>query len=173
MRASGADLGSSSEGEGCDWISVGGCRLVAAEEASRRAEEARDADEELEEEREAEERATRRREEGPAASLPPAAIDVTMALNYFTEDGALHLAGGIPKSSLVGFADPCPGEAKRLRVAYVYRGAPFETTVSDTDSLDLPAQADAVEPTSNKGRAILALLAGLQQPRQVNSSTGY
>jgi hypothetical protein len=39
---------------------------------------------------------------------PPPWLDVTLALQYLVADGALLLHGGLPKSGLMGFADPAP-----------------------------------------------------------------
>ena len=45
---------------------------------------------------------------------------------------------GLDKTSMLGFCDPFPGEDKRLRVRYRYRGRMCEVTVGDDDALALP-----------------------------------
>ncbi len=53
---------------------------------------------------------------------PPAWVDVTVALQYLVAEGRLVLHGGVPKSGLMGFADPAPhSEDKQLLVAYLHQ----------------------------------------------------
>lgn len=39
---------------------------------------------------------------------------------------AQQLHEGVKKSGIMGFCDPCPGEAKHLLVEYTYRGNVYE-----------------------------------------------
>ena len=40
-----------------------------------------------------------------------------------------QLHGGVKKSGLIGFCDPCPGEAKQLKVIYTFRNKKFEVII--------------------------------------------
>lgn len=70
--------------------------------------------------------------------IPPPVLDVTSTLNFLVDDGQLQLHGGVKKSGLIGFCDPCPGETKQLKVVYTFRTKMFEVIVGDYDQLTIP-----------------------------------
>ncbi|KAE8678615.1 Chaperone protein dnaJ 13 [Hibiscus syriacus] len=66
-------------------------------------------------------------------------LDVTLPLNFLVNDsGQLKLHGGIKKSGIMGFCDPCPGEPKQLHVEYTYHGKRYEVVVDDYEELQIP-----------------------------------
>lgn len=74
--------------------------------------------------------------------FPPPILDVTTTLNFLVnDDGQLQLHGGVKKSGLIGFCDPCPGEVKQLKVVYTFRNKKFEVVVGDFDELTIPEEA--------------------------------
>eukprot|EP00250_Pteridium_aquilinum_P009435 c18667_g1_i1 orf=202-1863(+) len=73
--------------------------------------------------------------------IPPPVLDVTTTLNFLVDDGQLQLHGGVKKSGLIGFCDPCPGETKQLKVTYTFQNKKFEVTVGDFDELSIPDAA--------------------------------
>ncbi|KAL6579072.1 Chaperone protein dnaJ 13 [Orobanche minor] len=72
-------------------------------------------------------------------------IDVTVPLNFLVNDsGQLKLHGGVKKSGIMGFCDPCPGETKQLHVEYTYCGTRYEVTVDDYEELLIPQERHKV-----------------------------
>ncbi|KAL3499580.1 hypothetical protein ACH5RR_038673 [Cinchona calisaya] len=72
-------------------------------------------------------------------------IDVTLPLNFLVnEPGQLKLHGGVKKSGIMGFCDPCPGEPKQLYVAYTYGGNKYEVIVDDYEELVIPKEAHRI-----------------------------
>ncbi|KAL8520882.1 hypothetical protein ACS0TY_011439 [Phlomoides rotata] len=68
-------------------------------------------------------------------------MDVTIPLNFLvTDSGQLKLHEGVQKSGIMGFCDPCPGEAKALYVAYTHGGNRFEVIVDDYDEMMIPQE---------------------------------
>ena len=57
--------------------------------------------------------------------LPPLCVNVTVAVQYLLSDGKVQFYDGLPKSGLMGFCDPAPGQEKALRVEYVWKGRPY------------------------------------------------
>jgi hypothetical protein len=72
-------------------------------------------------------------------------LDVTDAMQFLvTDDSTLDLAAGLSYTGLTGFADPCPGEHKRLVVKYLFRGQPYILQVADGEALSLPCARTTV-----------------------------
>ncbi|XP_044487580.1 chaperone protein dnaJ 13 [Mangifera indica] len=72
-------------------------------------------------------------------------IDVTLPLNFLVNDsGQLRLHEGVKKSGIMGFCDPCPGEAKQLYVEYTYRGNRYEVVVDDYEELVIPQEVHRI-----------------------------
>ncbi|KAL6544065.1 hypothetical protein OROGR_010562 [Orobanche gracilis] len=72
-------------------------------------------------------------------------IDVTVPLNFLVNDsGQLKLHGGVKKSGIMGFCDPCPRETKQLHVEYTYCGTRYEVTVDDHEELLIPQERHKV-----------------------------
>ncbi|WCJ25926.1 Chaperone protein dnaJ 13 [Euphorbia peplus] len=72
-------------------------------------------------------------------------FDVTLPLNFLVDDsGHLKLHGGVKKSGIMGFCDPCPGEPKQLYVEYTYGGQSFEVTVDDYAELLIPQEGHRI-----------------------------
>ncbi|XP_027084752.1 chaperone protein dnaJ 13 [Coffea arabica] len=72
-------------------------------------------------------------------------IDVTLPLNFLVnESGQLKLHGGVKKSGIMGFCDPCPGEPKQLYIEYTYGGNKYEVTVDDFEELVIPKEAHRI-----------------------------
>ncbi|EDQ88801.1 uncharacterized protein MONBRDRAFT_32622 [Monosiga brevicollis MX1] len=69
-------------------------------------------------------------------------IDVTIPLQCLVKDSALQLHA-TSKASIVGFYDPCPEDAKQLRVLYRFRGALHEVTIDDLEELRMPLRSHA------------------------------
>jgi hypothetical protein len=42
------------------------------------------------------------------------------------------------QAALVGFYDPCVGEAKQLRIVYIFQRQRHEVTINDLDAVALP-----------------------------------
>lgn len=78
-------------------------------------------------------------------------LDVTTPLRFQVFDSSLDMHEGLDKTSMLGFCDPCPGEDKRLRVRYRYRGRMCEVTVGDDDALALPNKSHELPEAWNKG----------------------
>ncbi|KAA3469075.1 chaperone protein dnaJ 13-like [Gossypium australe] len=56
-------------------------------------------------------------------------LDVTLSLNFLVNDlGQLKLHGGVKKSGIMGFCNPCPRKPKQLHVKYTYRDDRYEIT---------------------------------------------
>ncbi|KAF4353086.1 hypothetical protein F8388_016931 [Cannabis sativa] len=72
-------------------------------------------------------------------------IDVTLPLNFLVNDsGQLKLHEGVKKSGIMGFCDPCPGEAKQLYVEYTCGHGRYEVVVDDFGELILPQEVHRV-----------------------------
>lgn len=66
-------------------------------------------------------------------------LDVTIPLNFVVNDsGILKLHEGVKKSGIMGFCDPCPGDAKKLYVEYSYGGTMHTVSVDDYEELVIP-----------------------------------
>ncbi|XP_065857881.1 chaperone protein dnaJ 13 isoform X1 [Euphorbia lathyris] len=88
-------------------------------------------------------KALKRREESREAHDESASevIDVTLPLNFLVNDsGQLKLHGGVKKSGIMGFCDPCPGEPKELYMEYTYGGQSYEVMVDDYAELLIPQE---------------------------------
>lgn len=84
-------------------------------------------------------------EENLSDDLSLQVFDVTTPLNFLVIDSSqLKLHGGIKKSGIMGFHDPCPGEAKQLLVEYTFRGHTHKVIVDDEEELVLPNEAHMV-----------------------------
>lgn len=64
-------------------------------------------------------------EAAPTANLPPARMNVTVAIQYLVNNGELILHNDLAKSGLMGFCDPSPGQSKRLLIWYTWKGRPY------------------------------------------------
>ncbi|KAF9613739.1 hypothetical protein IFM89_010249 [Coptis chinensis] len=68
-------------------------------------------------------------------------LDVTIPLNFLVSDsGSLKLHEGVKKSGIMGFCDPCPGEAKQLYVEYDYGSHRYSVSVDDYEELVIPQE---------------------------------
>ncbi|CDP09963.1 unnamed protein product [Coffea canephora] len=56
----------------------------------------------------------------------------------------VQLHGGVKKSGIMGFCDPCPGEPKQLYMEYTYGGNKYEVTVDDYEELVIPKEAHRI-----------------------------
>ncbi|XP_024367053.1 chaperone protein dnaJ 13 [Physcomitrium patens] len=80
------------------------------------------------------------------ADLPPPYLDVTIPIQFLVDDfGQLRLHDGVKKAGLMGFCDPCPGEAKQLKVAYSYLGHQYEVVVGDYDEMRIPQETHRLQ----------------------------
>lgn len=71
--------------------------------------------------------------------------DVTLPLNFYINDsGQLKLHGGVKKSGIMGFYDPCPGERNELLVEYTYHGEQYQVVVDDYEELVIPQEAHRI-----------------------------
>lgn len=70
-------------------------------------------------------------------------LDVTVALQSLVAKSQLIIPAGPSKSGLVGFYDPCIGEAKVLQVRYEFQGRNHYVQVEDSQSLVMPLRAHA------------------------------
>ncbi|KAI8922173.1 hypothetical protein DFJ77DRAFT_14589 [Powellomyces hirtus] len=68
----------------------------------------------------------------------PEYIDVTVAVQSLVYSSQLHVSGGHSKANVIGFYDPCWGEAKRLRVTYKYQGKLHQVEVDDHAAVAAP-----------------------------------
>ena len=73
------------------------------------------------------------------SELPPQWLDVTVAVQFQVASGALVFHAGVAKSGLMGFCDPAPGQPKRLRVHYMYKGHLYRVELIDEVGLSLSA----------------------------------
>jgi len=71
-------------------------------------------------------------------------IDVTLPLQYLVDHSTLHLQA-VPKSELLGFYDPLPGESKTLSVQYRFKDKAHFVVVDDADALSLPRRGHAIQ----------------------------
>ncbi|GLT49176.1 hypothetical protein SLA2020_227540 [Shorea laevis] len=71
--------------------------------------------------------------------------DVTLPLNFYVNDsGQLKLHGGVKKSGIMGFYDPCPGEHNQLLVEYTYHGEKYKVMVDDYEELVIPQESHRI-----------------------------
>ncbi|KAI9104664.1 hypothetical protein DFS34DRAFT_604008 [Phlyctochytrium arcticum] len=77
-------------------------------------------------------------------------IDVTIAIQSLVNNSQLHVSGGHSKSNIIGFYDPCLGEAKRLRITYRFQGKLHQVEVDDQAAVAAPLRAHLV-PELDKG----------------------
>ncbi|KAJ3016452.1 hypothetical protein HKX48_004027 [Thoreauomyces humboldtii] len=71
-------------------------------------------------------------------------IDVTVAIQSLVNSSQLHVSGGHSKSNVIGFYDPCWGEAKRLRITYRYQDKLHQVEVDDHSAVAAPLRAHIV-----------------------------
>ncbi|KAF5195562.1 Dnaj-like protein, partial [Thalictrum thalictroides] len=72
-------------------------------------------------------------------------LDVTVPLNFLVNDsGKLKLHEGVKKSGIMGFCDPCPGEAKQLYVEYSCGATRYAVSVDDYQELFIPQESHRV-----------------------------
>lgn len=72
--------------------------------------------------------------------VPPAVIDVTIAVQYLCDNGKIVLHKGYSKSGLMGFCDPAPGAPKALLVYYTFQRQWYVATLSDSQGAVLPGR---------------------------------
>ncbi|KAJ3328550.1 hypothetical protein HDU76_009751 [Blyttiomyces sp. JEL0837] len=91
------------------------------------------------------EQSGRQREDAPApAPAPTTWIDVTVPIQGLVFNSQLHVSGGHSKAHIVGFYDPCLGEAKRLRIVYKFQGKLHQIEVDDTAPVAAPLRAHLI-----------------------------
>ncbi|KAJ3042827.1 hypothetical protein HK097_001901 [Rhizophlyctis rosea] len=66
--------------------------------------------------------------------------DVTLAVQALVNNGQMRISGGHSKANIIGFYDPCFGEAKRLRVRYRFNGRLHEVEVDDRAAVAAPVR---------------------------------
>lgn len=66
--------------------------------------------------------------------------DVTLAVQALVQGGQMRISGGHSKASIIGFYDPCFGEAKRLRITYRFGGKLHEVEVDDRAAVAAPVR---------------------------------
>ncbi|KAJ3069388.1 hypothetical protein HDU98_007517 [Podochytrium sp. JEL0797] len=71
-------------------------------------------------------------------------IDVTIPVQGLVHNSQLFISGNHSKAHLVGFYDPCIGEAKKLRVTYKFQGKLHFIEVDDLSALAAPLRAHTV-----------------------------
>ncbi|KAI9284047.1 hypothetical protein BC943DRAFT_91242 [Umbelopsis sp. AD052] len=71
-------------------------------------------------------------------------IDVTVAIQALVNDSKLTIPGGHAKSNILGFHDPCLGEAKHLVIKYRFQHRLHEVTVDDTAPVACPLRSHIV-----------------------------
>ncbi|KAJ3245239.1 hypothetical protein HDU78_009719 [Chytriomyces hyalinus] len=71
-------------------------------------------------------------------------IDVTIPVQALVLNSQLYISGGHSKAHIVGFYDPCLGEAKKLRVTYRFQGKLHQVEVDDSNALAAPLRAHYV-----------------------------
>ncbi|KAJ3196162.1 hypothetical protein HK101_009902 [Irineochytrium annulatum] len=71
-------------------------------------------------------------------------VDVTVPVQNLVVNSQLHISGGHSKAHLVGFYDPCFGEAKRLRVIYKFRSNMHMVEVDDIAAVAAPLRAHMI-----------------------------
>ncbi|KAJ9116398.1 hypothetical protein QFC22_004840 [Naganishia vaughanmartiniae] len=75
--------------------------------------------------------------------------DVTIAVQALVQNGHLNIPAGRPKYNILGFYDPCMGEAKSLRVQYLFRDKLHEVTVDDMEALRAPLRTHIMDDSRN------------------------
>ncbi|KDN39079.1 hypothetical protein K437DRAFT_259186 [Tilletiaria anomala UBC 951] len=71
--------------------------------------------------------------------------DVRIPLQAMVAKGQLIIAGGRPKSHIMGFHDPCMGDKKHLRVRYLFRNRIHEVIVDDVSPFAAPLRAHQLQ----------------------------
>jgi len=71
-------------------------------------------------------------------------LDVTLPIQALVNSGQLYIPGGQSKSGLVGFYDPCYGEAKQLTVTYRFQGQLHRASVGDLEPLACPLRGHQI-----------------------------
>lgn len=80
----------------------------------------------------------------------PMVIDVTVPLQVLVQDSRVTIPGGRGKFDLLGFYDPCIGEAKKLRIRYMFKDVLHEVTVGDKDMVRIPMRGES-KPSAGQG----------------------
>ncbi|CAH1775530.1 unnamed protein product [Owenia fusiformis] len=75
-------------------------------------------------------------------------IDVTDPLYVLIDNHKLIVPGGVSKSGLEGFFDPCYGEEKQLYVKYMFREQIHEVIVGDKEKLRIPLAAHLLDQSN-------------------------
>lgn len=101
-------------------------------------------EQEVEESEEEEAQVQQAAEAMVAGDLPPACLDVTLALRYMTHNNRVTFHQGTSKSGLMGFCDCAPNEPKELRVLFLFNKEPLMATISDMEGAVLPDRGKAV-----------------------------
>ncbi|GAB5588185.1 hypothetical protein Unana1_03085 [Umbelopsis nana] len=68
-------------------------------------------------------------------------VDVTIPVQALVNDSKLTIPGGHAKSNILGFYDPCLGEAKQLVIKYRFQNRLHEVTVEDTAPVACPLRS--------------------------------
>lgn len=90
--------------------------------------------------------------------------DVTTAVQYLSSNGRVQFYPNVPKSGLMGFGDPAPGNGNKvLYVAFVHNQNMYELVVKDREGATLPAQGSSVISTSRMVR-LQSFSVALQYP---------
>lgn len=61
-----------------------------------------------------------------ASDLPPAKMDVTIAVQHLVNNSEIIFHNDVAKSGLMGFCDLAPGQDKSLVIYYVWKGRPYK-----------------------------------------------
>jgi len=77
--------------------------------------------------------------------LSSVCYSVATQLQICVNNSKLILNQGQSKSQLAGFFDPCPGEAKKLKIAYLFKGELHESVFGDLEPVRLPKMSHRVE----------------------------
>ncbi|CAK0784705.1 hypothetical protein CVIRNUC_007909 [Coccomyxa viridis] len=91
---------------------------------------------------------------------PPPWLEVTTALQFMTDDGRL-VFHAVPKSGLMGFGDSAHGEAKHLRVHFLWHGRPHVASLADQEAGTLPDKG-TLATSESEASAILSAAAALE-----------
>ncbi|KAI8614790.1 hypothetical protein BC830DRAFT_353900 [Chytriomyces sp. MP71] len=71
-------------------------------------------------------------------------IDVTVPVQALVFNSQLYISGNHSKAHIVGFYDPCLGEAKKLRITYKFQGKLHQVEVDDLHAVAAPLRAHSV-----------------------------
>lgn len=61
----------------------------------------------------------------PSSDLPPAKMDVTIAVQHLVNGSEVIFHNDVAKSGLMGFCDLAPSQDKSLLMYYVWNGRPY------------------------------------------------